>query len=106
VIEATWQILAIFRKEGTTRDYVPNSHLDCRYRADCFSHEAGEARWHIPKMHCARRRVHFASESYCGGCVVTHDLVNTSENLESLFEAKERGVTSIQEFFANRERDI
>ena len=31
--EATWQILAIFRKGLATRDYVPNSTLDCRNRA-------------------------------------------------------------------------
>ena len=30
-------------------------------------------------------------------------LVNTREHLESLFEAKERGVASIQEFLARRE---
>jgi len=58
------------------------------------------------KTHCARRRAHFASKSYCGGCVVTHDFVNTPERLESLFEAKQSGVTSIQDFLANRERDI
>jgi hypothetical protein len=80
--------------------------LDCRFRAGCVSRKAGETRWHISKTHCAHRRAHFASKSYCGGCVVTHDLVNTPERLESLFEAKQSGVTSIQEFFANRERDI
>lgn len=40
------------------------------------------------------------------GLVASFGLVNTREHLESLFEAKERGVASIQEFLANRERDI
>jgi hypothetical protein len=80
--------------------------LGCRYRASGFSRKAGETGWHIAKTHCTRRRAHFASKSYCGGCVVTHDLVNTPERLESLFEAKQSGVTSLQDFLANRERDI
>lgn len=38
-----------------------------------------------------------------GGRVASLGLVNTREHLESLFEAKERGVASIQEFLARRE---
>lgn len=34
-----------------------------------------------------------------GGTIRSKGLVNTREHLESLFEAKERGVASIQEFF-------
>lgn len=37
------------------------------------------------------------------GRVASLGLVNTREHLESLFEAKERGVASIQEFLARRE---
>lgn len=37
------------------------------------------------------------------GRVASMGLVNTREHLESLFEAKERGVASIQEFLARRE---
>ena len=36
------------------------------------------------------------------GRIASHGLVNTREHLESLFEAKERGVTSIQEYLARR----
>lgn len=38
-----------------------------------------------------------------GGKVASLGLVNSREHLESLFEAKERGVASIQEFLARRE---
>jgi methylamine dehydrogenase accessory protein MauD len=37
------------------------------------------------------------------GKIASLGLVNTREHLESLFEAKERGVASIQEFLARRE---
>ncbi len=40
-----------------------------------------------------------------GGKVASLGLVNSREHLESLFEAKERGVASIQEFLARREGD-
>ena len=40
------------------------------------------------------------------GLVASFGLVNTREHLESLFEAKERGVASIQEFLARREEGI
>ncbi len=40
------------------------------------------------------------------GLVASLGLVNTREHLESLFEAKERGVASIQEFLARREEGI
>ena len=36
------------------------------------------------------------------GLIASMGLVNNREHLESLFEAKERGVTSIQEFMASR----
>lgn len=39
------------------------------------------------------------------GKVASLGLVNSREHLESLFEAKERGVASIQEFLARREGD-
>jgi methylamine dehydrogenase accessory protein MauD len=41
-----------------------------------------------------------------GGRVASLGLVNTREHLESLFEAKERGVASLQEFLARREREM
>lgn len=40
------------------------------------------------------------------GLVASLGLVNTREHLESLFEAKERGVASIQEFLAGREKGV
>ncbi len=40
------------------------------------------------------------------GRVASLGLVNTREHLESLFEAKERGVASLQEFLARREREM
>ena len=40
------------------------------------------------------------------GRVAALGLVNTREHLESLFEAKERGVASLQEFLARREREM
>lgn len=40
-----------------------------------------------------------------GDKVASLGLVNSREHLESLFEAKERGVASIQEFLARREGD-
>ena len=39
------------------------------------------------------------------GKVASLGLVNSREHLESLFEAKERGVASIQEFLTRRERE-
>ena len=36
------------------------------------------------------------------GSVRAQGLVNTREHLESLFEARERGVASVQEFLARR----
>jgi methylamine dehydrogenase accessory protein MauD len=38
------------------------------------------------------------------GIVRAKGLVNTREHLESLFEAKERGVASLQDLFATEER--
>ena len=38
-----------------------------------------------------------------GGKIAALGLINTREHLESLFEAKERGVASIQDFLARRE---
>lgn len=40
------------------------------------------------------------------GKVASLGLVNSREHLESLFEAKERGVASIQEFLARREGEV
>jgi len=40
------------------------------------------------------------------GIVLAKGLVNTREHLESLFEARERGVASIQDFLRRRERDM
>lgn len=39
------------------------------------------------------------------GKIASLGLVNTREHLESLFEAKERGVASIQDFLSRRERE-
>lgn len=40
------------------------------------------------------------------GKIASLGLINSREHLESLFEAKERGVASIQEFLARREGDV
>jgi methylamine dehydrogenase accessory protein MauD len=40
------------------------------------------------------------------GVVLAKGLVNTREHLESLFEARERGVASIQDFLRRREHDM
>jgi methylamine dehydrogenase accessory protein MauD len=40
------------------------------------------------------------------GVVVAKGLVNTREHLESLFEARERGVASIQDFLRRREHGM
>ena len=41
-----------------------------------------------------------------GGRVASLGLVNSREHLESLFEAKERGVASIQDYLAARSKDV
>lgn len=40
------------------------------------------------------------------GAVASLGLVNTREHLESLFEAKERGVASLQDFLARRQKEM
>lgn len=51
--------------------------------------------WHVEKLP-------FAALIDAGGIVRAKGLVNTREHLESLFEAKERGVASIQDWAASR----
>ena len=41
-----------------------------------------------------------------GGRIASLGLVNSREHLESLFEAKERGVASLQDFLAARSKDV
>jgi methylamine dehydrogenase accessory protein MauD len=53
--------------------------------------------WHVEKLP-------YAALFDADGIVRAKGLVNTREHLESLFEAKERGVASIQDWAAGRER--
>ena len=40
------------------------------------------------------------------GILCARGLVNSREHIESLFEAKERGVASIQEYLKNQQQDL